>query len=82
MTDDTITLLQKKGNIYYCNRELTCPIGDKMHNWAFQIGDWGLGIGLGIGIKAGIGLNWLRRKKTGIYWNRLEQAGISWNRLN
>ena len=27
------------------NRELThkCPIEDKMHNWAFQIGDWGLG---------------------------------------
>ena len=29
------------------SRELTtkCPIGDEMHNWAFQIGDWGLMIG-------------------------------------
>ena len=29
------------------NRELTqkCPIGYKMHDWAFQIGDWGLEIG-------------------------------------
>ena len=26
------------------NREIThkCTIGDKMYNWAFQIGDWGL----------------------------------------
>ena len=31
-----------------------CPIGDKMHNWAFQIGDWGLEIG-----DWRIGWNWL-----------------------
>ena len=39
-----------------CIRELThkCPIGDKMHNWPFQIGDWGLDIG-----DWGIGWNWL-----------------------
>ena len=29
-------------------------VGDKMHNWAFQIEDWGLQIG-----DWGIGWNWL-----------------------
>ena len=33
--------------VYEANRELTTkyPIGDEMHNLAFQIGDWGLMIG-------------------------------------
>ena len=38
--------LQNNTQAKKSNRELTekIPIGDKLHNWAFQIGDWGLGI--------------------------------------
>ena len=50
-------------------RELThkCPIGDKMHDWAFQIKDWVLEIG-----DWGIGWNWL--ECIAIDWK-------GWNRL-
>jgi len=57
----------------YNIRELTqkCPIGDKMHNWAFQIEDWGLGNRLEL-----VGIDCNRLEKAGIDYNMQEWAGI------
>ena len=66
-------------------------MGEKMHNWVFQVVDqiqnWGLEIGYGeIGqnwlVQAGI--SWIMLKYAGIRWNKLEQtgnAGKDWNWL-
>ena len=65
-----------ESKMYLVNRELTekYPIGDEMHNWAFQIGVWGFVIG-----------DWIlgnRLELVGIDWNRLVEDGIGWNMWN
>ena len=43
------------------NKQTTYPVGDKMHNWAFEIADWGLEI-----------QDWGLGNKTEMGWNRLD----------
>ena len=61
-SEKEILFLLYTGKCYQRTNRQKCPIGDKMHNQAFEIGDWGLGIkDWGLGKNR----NWL--EQTGIY---------------